>query len=455
MKWLSNIINSQSNFEAIFPAGKKDLIKITIVSAYLDFPFFRKFQKCILGNFEPGIKPEIEVFCDFSANHHWILHKHNQDFKHICNSFELNFSKNSGIKFVSRSGLLHTKCILIESSDGKRITIGSGNFTKNGFELNEELFMHFDEEFVGKKHRPLVAWLENLYFPTLRELVVPHKLNYTHRAESLRELLLEGQMIFEGKLQDSLRFPLQLPEEVKSIPTNISILLEADITDSVSLEKLVSITKPSNDRSDETRPKVKHSWKKLCIETCYGYWLAREFQTDFDKILHEKENLKGKYYKDLLSTVKTMKPQLEEVFQKECRVISDFIKTKHPSSEWSAYNAFIVSTRQNAIHQKFSDWLDKTAEKLENRDFVRKISHGLVVSPMPDFWSDPNACAEFLESIGNSIIFTVNRDGRYTNRPIRSILSKIEISYDCEPEQVIKQISTWIKKNPGESLFSD
>ncbi len=455
MKWLSNIINGQSNFDSIFPADRKDLRKIIIVSAYLDFPFFKKFQKRILGNFEPCIKPELEVFCDFGANHHWISHKHRQDYQQICECFKHDFSKESDIKFVSHSGLLHTKCILIESGKGKSIAIGSGNFTKNGFEINEELFMHFEEEFIGKKHMPLVAWLENIYFPALREIVVPHKIFYHERVESLRESLLAGKMVFEGKLQDSLRFPLQLPEEVKSIPTGISSLLEADLTDSVSLEKLVAIARPSTYLSDESRQKAKHSWKKLCIETCYGYWLAKEFQIDFDKILTEKEDTKEKYYEGLLTKIKEMKPQLEEIFKKECRTISCFIKKNHPSAEWVAYDEILVSTRQNFIHKKFSDWLDKTAEKLENRDFIRKISHGLVVSPTPDFWADPNACAEFLESIGNSIIFTLNRGGRHTNRPIRSILNKVEIDYDCEPNQVIKKMSSWIKKNPGKSLFSD
>jgi len=451
MKWLSNLLEEQDNYNQIFSFSGK-IRKITIISAYLDLWFFNEFQKEILKFYDSRARPELEVFCDYHANYQWVTEKYAAEYDKVCKRFKKYYSDISKLNFVSWGELFHTKCILIETNSGKSIAIGSGNFTNNGFSKNEELFLHLSEDSLSKKHKHLIKWLEEKYIPQLREKTVLLKWDRKRNESTLRELVLNGKIVFEAKIQDSLRFVLKLPDSVKNVPTNISPLLEAGLTDSISIDKLIELTK-NQPLKKEKEPAGK-SWKRLCIETCYGHWLAREYLEDFNKILKAKEAKKEPYYHGILQDIKNIKDSIKVTFLGECDKIENYIKDNFPNESWDLYQPILLSG-ERLLSQKFSDWLTRVEQKLENPDYVKKLSHGLLISPTPDFWSDANACEEFLESIGNTIQFISQRGGKMMNVPVSAILKQLG---QIEPEEaaidIVYRISDWLKQNGDTNIFA-
>lgn len=452
MRWLSNLLEEQGNYARIFSISGR-IRKITIISAYLDLWFFNEFQKEILKFYDSRAKPALEVFCDYHANYQWVAEKYAVEYEEVCERFKSQYSDVSKLNFVSWGELFHTKCILIEANSGKSIAVGSGNFTNNGFSTNEELFLHLSEDSLGKKHKHLIKWLEEKYIPQLREKTVLLKWKLKRNESTLRELILNGKIVFEAKIQDSLRFVLKLPDSVKNVPTNISPLLEAGLTDSISIEKLIELTK-NQPLKKEKEPAGK-SWKRLCIETCYGHWLAREYLEDFNTILKAKEAKKKPYYHGILQDIKNIKDSIKVTFLRECGKIESYINDNFPHESWVLYKPTLGSG-ERLLSEKFSDWLARIEQKLENPDYVKKLSHGLLISPTPDFWSDANACEEFLESIGNTIQFVSQRGGKMMNLPISAILKQLG---KIEPEETaietIHRMSNWLRQNGGTHLFAD
>lgn len=451
MNWLSNMLGENSNFEQIFSVSGR-IRRITIISAYLDFRFFNDFQKQILKNFDSRSKPEMEVFCDYHANFQWV-EKYSADYDRICKRFQKKFSNRSKINFVSWGELFHPKCILIETNSGKSLTIGSGNFTNNGFNKNEELFINLSERFLSRKNKHLIEWIEREYIPRLREKTV--FLSWKRKKQNgstFREIILGGKIIFEAKIQDSLRFVLKLPDSVKDVPTDISPLLEAGLTDSISIERLIELTR--NEPIQQEKTILRDSWKRLCIETCYGYWLPREHFDPFERIIEKKEGNKKLYYQSLLGDIKNLRIDIQETFLQECKKIDAYIRKNFPHECWDFYQP-ILSSGERLLSQKFSSWLARIEQKLENPEYVKRLAHGLLISPAPDYWSDSNACEEFLESIGNTIQFVAQRGGKMMNSPVSSVLRNIgPIDLDEPPLKTINRIYEWLSQNIGESLFS-
>jgi len=61
MKWLSNLLEEQDNYNQIFSFSGK-IRKITIISAYLDLWFFNEFQKEILKFYDVDSQRNVPVF---------------------------------------------------------------------------------------------------------------------------------------------------------------------------------------------------------------------------------------------------------------------------------------------------------------------------------------------------------------------------------------------------------
>lgn len=407
--------------------------EITIISAYFDLKTLDWIHRFSKEN--KNIK--IQIFIDKYSSK---IFSNKEIYDNL-----IQVSKEIDIFLVKSSKLFHSKLYYIKSNKKIKVAIGSLNFTYNAFQKNEEILNVYIED-TNKKS----IYIKNIkkYITSLTDKSKSEKVtskienNYTNN--DLRSLLLDGFIYYESKEQKSFSFTLKLPDALKQIGTDIDPTLEANIVDSLTLERLViespnlkEITFPQKDNSQSR-------WKDYCIETCYGYWSPSYFNENLDKVLKDREKKRKPYFDKIKILLMDNEIELEKAFLKVCRKIRKNLKD---NSDWDYSN---IKTAKKA----WKSWRDTLLKKLNNENFYNRLILGVSKVSPPDVWNDDIASEEFENSFLDSIIYRWSKEAKQStsNKIAKIIAFNLEGNNEdfdkfySDTEELKKEIEKWLKK---------
>ncbi len=372
----------------------------------------------------------------------------NDEILRMCDS-------SSGIYLVQIGSLFHSKAYLIEGNKKSRIIFGSMNLTQNGMHKNEELILLEDFNTAGKSNgNRLANWIKD-YADTLQ-----NKLNSNRVGDDLsdnfpscmRQLLLNGSIYYELKEQNPFRFKLNLPEEVVKQQVDIDKLLEASITDSISLDLLLSANEPFGLGIE--LPDIGSSkafWKKYCVETCYGFWNPQSLNSDLKKTLKRRIEERQPYFNFIKDTIHEEVESLTSVFLGLCSRIQQSLK-KNGITGWKYSN-------EDVAKEAWENWIENTNMKIENDEYYNRLISGVTSVPSPDVWNDPVASVEFEDSFCESLLYHWSKETiKETSNIVAQVFARNLNLNDEEKDQLdIAQLKSltdkWLIDNPESSII--
>jgi len=431
-KFISTETSRQKKFEenikTFFNIDGK-IKEIVIISAYFDLETIDWIYEYVKTN----NKIKVQIFIDRYSSK---VFSNDDIYKKLTKA-----PKNIDIFLVTSGKLFHSKLYYIKSDKKIKISIGSLNFTYNAFQKNEEILNEYLEEVI--KENEYVKDIEQ-YISNLKEKSekITSEIKNHHTNDNLRSLLLNGLIYYESKEQESVSFKLKLPNDLKQIGTDIDSTLEANIVDSLTLERLVQespslkeITFPQKDNSQS-------KWKDYCIETCYGYWSPSYFHEALDKDLKDREKRRKPYFDEIKKLLQSNEVALEKAFLKVCKKIKKNLKN---NSNWD------YSNKQTA-KKAWKNWRNTLLKKLNNKNFYNRLILGVSKVSPPDVWSDVIASEEFENSFLDSIIYRWSKESKQltSNKIAKKIALNLKRNnedfdkFDIASEELKKEIENWL-----------
>ncbi|MFV0574687.1 MAG: phospholipase D-like domain-containing protein [Vibrio sp.] len=444
------------SFDELF-AIKGKVSSIIVVSAYVDIESINEILDLVEEKSYSTIKPSVKIYIDSSSSRFYSNRTLNGEFlvcqqriKNICGS-----EGDSGIFLVNFGKLFHSKAYLIQGKDNARIILGSMNLTQNGITDNEELVFIEDFKIASNSYGSHLAKQVEEYVDELMDYsqAVDSDDNRKANFKDLRSFLLNGSIYYEVKEQDPFRFSLKLPDSVKRQSTNIDELLESNVTDSISLERLIIDSFSDFEFEDLSLDSSTESWKKYCVETCYGYWNPASLNSSLNEVLRNRKSIRRPYFETLKSLIINEQQKIKEAFLNLCDRINDSLLREN-------INGWTYSDLHKA-EEDWCRWYDKLKEKVENEQFFDKLILGINTVPVPDIWNDPISSQEFEESFFNSICYQWSKEiSRQTSNKIAQLISS-NLGYDSykrkeiDSDELRSDIESWFENNPGIDLFLD
>jgi len=432
----------KKNIKDLFLLNKEKIEEIVIITAYFDL----KALDWIYEFSENNQNIQIKIFIDKYSSK---IFSNNEINKKLINS-----PKNIQILLVKYGKLFHSKLYYIKSDKNIKVSIGSLNFTFNAFEKNEEILNEYIEYIDSKSDYvcDIEKYIENLENKSEK---ITKKLKNNYNNNNLRSLLLDGYIYYESKEQESFSFKLRLPNEMKQINTKIDPTLEANIVDSLTLERLILESHSLKEIKFPKRDKSQSRWKDYCIETCYGYWSPSFFNDDLKKILDERKEKREPYFKEIKKLLKNHPMELESAFMDVC----ESIKKNLPKGIYWEYN------NKDKARKAWKEWIKKLLQKFENKTFYNRLILGIAKVSPPDVWTDSLASKEFEDSFLDSLIYHWSKEynkstsNKIAKRINDNLIGKTHEFYktDINSKKLKKEIEEWlfeyIEDEEGNNIF--
>ena len=389
------------------------LTAVYVVSAYtdtalIDWLIDRLEQR---GSGNGGVKFKIYLdesqsrFVDGSSSKAFLINLNEKISNAKTKSRRRLFSQDSGIFLVKRGSLFHSKLIITESKNKKKLLIGSLNFTAKAFDFNEEICLVQDAE---KRRTPqlikqayeYIESLETSYKNTIHNKSGQGRLDNTKvykvsenlnietdfgAEASLIDYLMKGVLIHPSKSKTfNLYFNLKLNQDLidnaLKEDENISSLIESN-----SMRKSLSVMKmlqKLNVTLDNSCSRI--GVKRFCIDTPLGWWCPPEKYQDLDAEM--KKNNEEEKNKKLFQILREKRSELTEMFKDVVCAINEKIKKYNCTWEYENLDAAV------------SDWKKWYGNKLEKENdpiWFGRLNSKFTVSRVPNFADDPVACEEF------------------------------------------------------------
>ncbi|OIQ66149.1 hypothetical protein GALL_522870 [mine drainage metagenome] len=267
----------------------------------------------------------------------------------------------------------------------------------------------------------------------------------------MRQMLLDGVIWYELKEQNPFRFILSLPNNIASQQANIDPLLDASVTDSISLDRLITSRIPYGLGLELALPKLsdKTSWKKFCIETCYGHWNPVSLQNELNDELDKRMVSREPYYEMIIKCIIENRQQLLDCFLQLRERIQSHLVQNHVD-DWKYAS-------EKKSNDDWNTWIERVLTKVKNKDYYRRLVLGVSSVPTPDVWSDPLSAKEFEESFCESLLYIWSK--RITRETSNVIAQNVTFNLDLSNEnkkelnaaKLQAKIDTWLQKN-GSSI---
>lgn len=346
------------------------LTKCLIVSAYTDIAQIKAMLK-ILKNKASKKGALVQFFFDRGASKYSII---KNDLDKLNYKIKDSFANNSGIYFVSCTGLFHSKIIYTESLTNIKILIGSINFTQNAFNINEEVALveNYSKQKITRskkrkkskkkqEHRPkfidpIFKYIQNL---KTKSDPVPCELGYTYN--SLRNRLLDGKIFKRVTETDPFTFHLNLSNEtLKRLSSNnkdnnntstseLNVYLDDTKDNSISIKKLLG--HKEDKKSDSLSKKERAQLKRYSLESSYGFWVPREYCDKVEDSLKASKETKEKALNNYISILKINCSEIEKEPTNISKDSRTNIEIEFKKFLYILINEFI-SSYQNGILQK-------------------------------------------------------------------------------------------------------
>lgn len=404
------------NFLNIFNVSNK-IRKIYISSAYCDTDTIYTIKRHILNNIDlRGC--EFKVFIDKYANHALPSQDLSRRWKILSTILSHEISSHSGIYLVDNNGkLFHSKLLYIETTQSKKICIGSMNYTVKGTMLdsNEEILLEID----SNKNTQSIIHECYQYFKILIENST--NINDIDKNEivyrSLYDFFSSGSLCFEYAKSNYFTFKLGIPNSLKRNKSRIEGLF--DITEDTI--NIIDILYPHVKENN----KLRYYWKQYTIETPYGFFTPVEFKNLIDKKINCKSAMNDSLVNDIISSVggKITIDNLILPYLKKINSQCNEILKERLEEEWD-YDKLV---------DKWDKWYARLQERF-NEDEIDEMSmlilryiHSIDISPMPDIFNDKFTYDDFLNNFITSINFKIEMsDYRRSNKFITFLIEFME-----------------------------
>ncbi len=434
--------------------------RIIIISAYIDLDVIEDLIKYLKKYKDNRSCPVLKIFTDSSSSCFYSDITIKEKYEKLSQKIHKFCSHDSGIFLVRAGKLFHSKCFVIESNTYRKFIIGSLNLTKKGLNENEELILLGTTDLAKKtKIFHLTNWIINEYLQSLEEKSIKVSEDTKARISPLflRHFLLQGNIYYELKENDPFRFKLRLPEKVTNVEAEeIHPLLDGSIRDSISIINLIKCSEDQGGLGKELpkKSKSKLSWKKYCVETCYGFWSPSFFIKEISKVIEERKKLRKPYYQKIKTIIVEERNNIFEKFKVFIEDLNNYICKNYSDIEWDYY-------QEKKIHKAWDKWYKNLEKKLNNTEYYDRLVSGITSASVPDVWNDPLSSREFEESFLESIIYYWSKEySKETKNKIAQVISKnLNLSDDdkdnMDIERLKKLIEEWLQKYEGQEIFSD
>ena len=392
---------------------------VIIISAYIDIESIKQVIDFVHERADSRGRPTLRFFIDKASSRFLSNREINTNFVEAEKKIRSFCDSKSGIYLVQFGALFHSKAYLIEGNKKAKILFGSMNLTQKGVLSNEELVLSEEMNTTGKSSgNRLAKWLkvytENIHTKSVQVgRGLPEQF-----PSSMRQLLLDGSIYYELKEQNPFRFKLYLPEGTAKQQAGIDQLLEASITDSVSLESLITANSPVG--LGMTLPGLAGSrslWKKLCLETCYGYWSPESLRDELQKILDLRIIDRKPHFDEIKKILLERDAEIAKCFFGLCLRINTHLLSVG-IIDWK-YGSEVEAK------VAWDKWIETTKSKIANKEYYERLISGITNVPTPDVWNDPLSSDELENSFCESLLYHWSKE------------------YSKETSNVIAQVVAW------------
>ncbi len=427
--------------------------RVIVMSAYIDIESIDELIKFLSDFSDSRGRPTLKIYIDKSSSRFFSNRKINMELLSRQNKIKSIFCNNSGIFLVQFGKLFHSKVYLVEGNKKGKLLFGSMNLTQKGINDNEEVLLVDNYEIGSRSISSKISKWVMEYSEKLNQkstLVVDGV--HGNFPSCMRQFLLDGSIYYELKEQAPFRFKLKLPDSVIKQKADIDRLLESNITDTISLESLISDKTHGLGKELPKLENVRSYWKKYCVETCYGFWNPGLWNDALTATLNSRKEQRKPYYDEIISILKDkdMDSELRMSFIKLCDRIQSYLV---------GINIFNWKYGKNEEALKAWDkWYANLLLKIDNEKFYNRLISGIASVPVPDVWNDPLSSTEFEDSFIESIIYHWSKE--YTKETTNVIAQAISWNMDLgveekeetEIEQLKIAIDGWLEENPELSL---
>lgn len=431
---------------------------IIAISAYTDIQTIKELVSFARRAADARTPIVLRIYTDYSASGFTT----NLDIANALRRCALRIRRfcdpDSGIYLVRTGGLFHSKCFLVQGNREQRLIVGSMNATHKGLTENEELIVNGVSRIGARNHiTRMVSWIEREYIPRLNRCstrITKDAVIYRYPT-TMRQLLLDGWLYYEIKEQDPFRFTLNLPEEILHSRATLHPMLPAMTVDAVSVVDLITgnpVDGGLGYQFRRNRGQNRESWRRYCIETCYGFWSPSLYDEDITQILDNRREAREPYYSDLKEYLERNEDTITEHFKLFSDAIEKKIKGDFYQINWDAYhNGRLIETWER--------WYDRMLRKLNNEDHYKRIVLGVTRASVPDVWSDPIATDEFEDSFLESLKYYWSKSYAMKTAKVaaNAIASNLGINMQDDDEiengQLKKRIEKWCRINNTNSIF--
>ncbi|MGE3298568.1 MAG: phospholipase D-like domain-containing protein [Porticoccaceae bacterium] len=434
---------------------------LTIISAYTDIKMLRTLCRKARRNADGRTSgPRVRIFLDRQAS----TYESDPAMKNIMDRFSRRLKEDnsdSGIWLVKVGPLFHAKAVVVETNTSICYMLGSLNMTQKAFSKNEELVGLGYADIDGKAADNKIArWISGDYCDRLKSQdqtqLIPFPGKTTLPQDSLQSLLLSGIMFHEEKESDPFRFNIRLPAEFLRIKQSVHPLMSAELKDSISLEAIVCGDE-IDDGLGRRLPKSeqdgnRESWKKYCLDTCYGFWCPDVLRQDAESAVKKNRNFRSPKYegKDgLFEIVKTEQKKLTSCFSNILDKLDVQICEQLPKERtWN----------KQEVLDRWSKWYSALLNKLKNEEICNRIIMGVSSAPVPNVWSDPITSRVFEKSWTESIQFAWSKDTRF-KKVLQTLNDKYDIDLaemrDADADEVLEYLETQIAKEASDDIADE
>ncbi len=424
---------------------------IIAISAYIDFKSIEKLIDFSSKYADERTRPLLRIYIDKSSSRFFSDKKTREQFSKLQARIQRRFSRESGIFLVQFGKLFHSKVYLIETNKKGKILLGSLNLTQKGISENEEILLA-DEYAVGgrsvasKLSKYIKEYSEQLECRSQR---VSKELKVRHPS-CIRQFLLNGSIYYEIKEQSPFRIKLHLPEEVIKQRAEIDPMLEASITDTITVDVLISQPRGEFTTNLPEMESTKSYWKKYCIETCYGYWSPEFWRDELASALNKRIEQRRPYYDTVIEVIKKRPDIIKSSFIGLCARIQAHLRTQGVDS-WK-YG------EPNRAEEAWDRWRENLITKINNQEFYHRLISGISSVPAPDVWNDPISSREFEDSFFESLLYHWSKETfkKSSNVIAKAIARNMNLSddekNDMDTAQLKERLDGWLSKNPSSNI---
>lgn len=341
--------------------------QIVIISAYLDLNIVEELIDYIENSYDERVYPILKIYTDCSSSGFFSNDVITKKYKELSIKINDFCSDDSGLFLVRFGKLFHSKCFVIQSNKYQKIIIGSLNFTRKGLNENEELILSGVSERNRKTNITKISnKIINEYTKELdvRSQKVTDGLIHKFSPLFLRHILLEGNIYYELKENDPFRFKLRLPKEIIDVDAQqIHPLLDGAIRDSISVVGLITQSKAQGGLGKKV-PKKKGSnlsWKKYCVETCYGFWNPNFYTEEMNEVIDDRKNIRLPHYEKIVDILDKKKSSINDRFNNFVEELNLYILKNHPNSVWKVYE-------NGKIFTNWATWYSNLENKIETQN---------------------------------------------------------------------------------------